>query len=382
MSPPTLAELRKFVAPEIVFGTGARRLAPIYARNLGARRPLLVTDPGVTASGWVASVQEAFSDQNLDVTTFDRVTPNPTDEQVHDGVKVYLENDCDVVVVVGGGSPMDCAKGIAIVASNRGGIRDYEGADRIPFPGPPLVCVPTTAGTAADVSQFAIITNTSTRCKMAIVSKAAVPDVALVDPEVTTTMNAELTAHTGLDALCHAVEALASNASSPMTDLFALDAMPKIFAHLPDAQRSPLDLAHREPMMLASLHAGLAFSNASLGAVHALAHALGGLLDLPHGACNAILLPHVMRYNLDAAREPYRRIATAIGVNADDPDALLNAFFDLAERVGVTGGLSSFGVERAMLGDLSEAAMNDACIVTNPRRPTAAELEEVLAQAL
>ena len=377
-------ELRKFVAPEFVFGAGARRLAARYARNLGARRPLLVTDPGVRAAGWADSVLGLLREEGLEVIVFDGVTENPKDREVERGVDEYITNGCDVVVAVGGGSPLDCAKGIAIVASNGGAIAEYEGVDRVELPCPPLVCVPTTAGTSADVSQFCIITNSQKSYKMAIVSKAVVPDVALVDSETTTTMDAALTSHTGLDALCHAVEALVSNASSPITEMFALDAITKVFRHLRGAREKPQDIVHRDAMMLASLNAGLAFSNASLGAVHALAHALGGLLDLPHGECNAVLLPHVLAYNFGVARQQYGRMAQAIGIEFTEDNlqqVLHNSVSQLCHDLGVDHGLSAMGVRRETIPSIATTAMNDACIVTNPRKPTVGELEAILEQA-
>ncbi|HBD08850.1 MAG TPA: alcohol dehydrogenase, partial [Syntrophobacteraceae bacterium] len=197
-------ELRKFVAPEIVFGDGALGLIGQCAANLGARKVLLVTDPGVAAAGWVSPVQKSLREEGISCLLFERVTPNPKDHEVMDGAEVYREENCDVIVVVGGGSPMDCAKAIGVVATNDRHVLEFEGVDEVAVPGPPLICIPTTAGTSADVSQFAIITDTARQVKIAIISKALVPDVALIDPVTTTTMSAQLTAATGMDALVHA----------------------------------------------------------------------------------------------------------------------------------------------------------------------------------
>ena len=218
-------------------------------------------------------------------------------------------------MAVGGGSVIDCAKGIGIVSSNRRHILEFVGADRIPTPMPPVVCVPTTGGTSADLSQFAIFTDLVARTKVAIVSKAVVPDVSLIDPRTLTTMDRYLTACTGMDALVHAFEAFASNAHSPLTDLHALEAIRLVRTSLPACIRDPSDLDARGRMMLASLEAGLAFSNASLGAVHAMAHSLGGALDLPHGECNSILLSHVVAFNFSTASERYDRIGEAMGLD-------------------------------------------------------------------
>ena len=216
MSGADFSKLRKFLAPEFVFGQNASLLAGRYAANLGCKKLLLVSDPGVSAAGWTALVERSLGEYGLKSQIFLEVSENPRDHQVMAGAELYLAKGCDMLLAVGGGSPMDCAKGIGIVVGNGGNILDFEGADNVPLPGPPLICVPTTAGSSADVSQFAIINDTVRKVKIAIVSKVLVPDVALIDPLLSTTMSPELTANTGLDALTHAVEAYVSNASSPM----------------------------------------------------------------------------------------------------------------------------------------------------------------------
>ena len=276
-----MLKLRKFVAPEFLFGPGALDLVSQYARNFGANKVLVVTDSGVISAGWAGKVMEALESAGIPGVIFSDVTPNPRSEEVMAGVEFYRDQECDVIVAVGGGSPMDCAKGIGIVNTNRKSILEFEGIDNVGKPGPPLICIPTTAGTSADVSQFAIINNLPKRVKMAIISKTVVPDVALIDPATTVTMDLYLTACTGLDALVHAIEAFVSSANSPVTDLHALEAIRIIPSTLLDVIAHPDDVELRAKMMLGSLEAGLAFSNASLGAVHAMAHSLGGVLDLP-----------------------------------------------------------------------------------------------------
>ena len=293
-------ELRKFVAPEFIIGEKARLLAGRYAKNLGARHVLVVTGPEVYKAGWVKDVTGSLEEEEIQYTVFSGVSPNPRDHEVMAGAKIFKESGCDSIVVVGGGSPIDCAKGIGVVFSNRKDILEFEGVDNIPMPPPPLICIPTTAGTGADVSQFAIINDTTRKVKIAIISKKIVPDIALVDPEPLLTLSKELTAHTGMDALTHSVEAYVSNASSPVTDIHALESIQLMHTYLPLAVEHPKKLEWRYQTMLGSLFAGLAFSNASLGAVHAMAHSLGGFSDLPHGECNALLLAHVMEFNYPA----------------------------------------------------------------------------------
>lgn len=385
----SLLALRKFVAPEFVFGPGALALAGRYARNLGARRVLLVTDPGVAAAGWADKVRTAVEMQGLLVEVFDQVSPNPRDSEVMAGADAYLARGCDAIVAVGGGSPMDCAKGIGIVSSNGRHVLEFEGVDKVGAPAPPLICVPTTAGSSADVSQFAIINDTGRKVKITIVSKAVVPDVSLIDPATTVSMDRELTAHTGLDALTHAVEAYVSNASSPLSDLLALEAVRRIAANLPAALEDGENLAARSGMMLGSMYAGLAFSNAILGAAHAMAHSLGGLKDLPHGLCNAILLDCVADYNFVAAPERYAALARALGgeVPEDAPlderkAAVLETLRAFKRRAGVTARLSELGVARADLAALAEFAAADPCLATNPLQPSREDIVDIYEQAL
>ncbi len=376
-------ELRKFVVPEFMFGPGARHKAGRYAKNFGARKVLVVTDPGVIATGWTEQVIASLKKEGLPYTIFSEVTPNPREGDVMAGAEVFESEHCNVIIAVGGGSPMDCAKGIGIVGSNRKPILEFEGVDRVPVPSPPLICIPTTAGSSADVSQFAIITDTERRVKITIISKTVVPDVALIDPVTTTTMDAYLTACTGMDALAHAVEAFVSNAGSSFTDLHALEAVRKISASLLPATAEPDNVALRSQMMMGSLHAGLAFSNASLGAVHAMAHGIGGYLDLPHGECNAILLEHVMAFNLEAASERYQAIGKAMGLDLREvrPDQISSAILAEVSRLrrsaGIDRTLGRIGMNRDCIPELARKAMNDPCMVTNPRRPTQRDIEAI-----
>ncbi len=384
----SILEPRKFVAPELVCGMGVADLAGRYAVNYGARKVLLVSDPGVVQKGWTRLVEESLSRSGIPFVLFDGVTPNPKDHEVMAGAECYAREHCDVIVVVGGGSPMDCAKGIGIVGTNGRDILTFEGIDEVPVPGPPLVCIPTTAGTGADVSQFAIIADTARKVKVAIVSKYLIPDVSLVDPKTTFTMAPELTAATGMDALTHAIEAFVSTASSPITDLHALEAIRLIRRSLPSAVESPQCGQSRSDMMLGSLFAGLAFSNASLGMVHAMAHSLGGLLDLPHGECNAILLEQSVHVNFDTTPEKYRSIAIAFGVpEARDLDdatlkaRLIGALVDFRERVGIRLRLRDLGLRREDLPTLIRHAMKDPCLLTNPKPASSGEISDCYEKA-
>ncbi|MGE4527818.1 MAG: alcohol dehydrogenase-like regulatory protein ErcA [Rhodospirillaceae bacterium] len=380
--------LRKFVAPEFVFGGGSRRLAGRYARNLALSRVLVVSDPGVAAADWLDETLSTIAAAGIDAVPTTEVSPNPRAEEVMRGAALYAAKRCDGIIAIGGGSVMDCAKGIGIVASNHRPIEDFEGVDAVGRPCPPLICIPTTAGTSADVSQFAIIRHPNEPVKMAIISKAVVPDLALIDPETTASMPPFLTACTGIDALVHAVEAFVSVAAGPLTDMHALAAIRLIGENLAGAVASPADAARREAVMMGSLQAGLAFSNASLGAVHAMAHSLGGLLDLPHGQCNALLLEHVLAYNFPVAEDRCRRIGETLGLDlrglsgAQALSRIFGFIQDLKREVGIPGTLAGCGVKRGDISDLADYALADACIVTNPRRPSRGDIETIYAEAL
>lgn len=375
--------LRKCVAPEFVFGVDARKMAGKYAKNLGVRKVLIVTDPGVIRAGWVDDVQKALEAENIYSILFDDVVPNPRDTNVLAGVKLYREHKCDGIVTIGGGSPMDCAKGIGIVVANMGDVLEYEGVDKILYPLPPLICIPTTAGTAADVSQFAIINDIKRHVKIAIVSKSIVPDVSLIDPETTMSMDRELTINTGLDALTHACEAYVSNANSAITDLYSLEAISLLAKNLPRVVEQPSDMQARASVMMASLLAGLAFSNASLGVIHAMAHSLGGWLDLPHGLCNAILLDSAVAYNFPHAKERYQTIASYMGMKGTpNCDEIVHAIHEFKLSLGLTQRLGALGVTREIIPHLASMALQDACIVTNPIMPSQHDVEEILIHAL
>jgi len=380
---------RKFVVPEMIFGNGCLTLVDGYARCFGLKNILVVSDPGVCSAGWTDKVITCLKASGISSALFVEITPNPKDYEVMAGAAVYQSNRCDGIIAVGGGSPMDCAKGIAIVVSNGGHILQYEGVDRIPYPMPPLICIPTTAGTAADISQFAIITDTPGKCKIAIISKTLVPDLALIDPRTTSTMGSDMTACSGMDALVHAIEAYVSTASSVFTDLQALNAIALVAEHLPAVMSDLSNQDARRGMMLASTEAGMAFSNASLGAVHAMAHSLGGVLDSPHGDCNALLLEHVVRYNFASASERYRRVAEKLGCSISetvDDHHVCTVLTDSIRRLriesGIVGSLSDRGVTMEMIPQLAHKAMNDPCMITNPRRPSVSEIEELYVQAL
>ncbi len=380
---------RKFVSPEIVFGNGSRKLIGRYAQQFQATRVLVVSDEGVKKAGWTKDVTDSLLNAGLEYELFIQVIPNPRSEEVMEGAEIFRSKKCDLIVSVGGGSPMDCAKGIGIVGSNGGHIHDYEGVDKIQYPIPPLLFIPTTAGTSADVSQFCIISRQDIKVKIAIISKALVPDLALIDPEVCLSMDNYLTACTGMDAMVHAIEAYVSAGAGPLTDLYAREAVLLLNKHLLEVVRDPENILLREKIMLASMQAGMAFSNASLGAVHAMAHSLGGMLDLPHGECNSLLLEHVVRFNYPYAENRYRELLDIfmpdwkrVQTKFSPRETLAGYISDFRGKLQIDKGLSDKGVGSSDIHLLAEKAIKDACMLTNPRKATKEDIETVFREAL
>lgn len=381
-------ELRKFLAPEYVFGINARMKVGNYCSRLGGRKVLVVTDATLKALTWLKDVLQSLANAGMDAGVYAGVSPNPRDFEVMQGAELYRQHKCNMIVALGGGSVIDCAKGIGIVSTNHKNIGEFEGVDRIDKPMPPLICIPSTCGSAADVSQFAIITNSKEKYKMAIISKAVVPDVSLIDPVILTSMDSFLTACTGMDALSHAFESFVSNASSAFTDLYALEAIWLIHDNLLNAVEHPDDLQCKGKAMLGSLYAGLAFSNASLGCVHSMAHSLGGYLDVPHGECNSILLPHVVEFNFSMASYRYKKIAEVLNVEISGvgetkvKNALNSCLIDFTAKLGLNKTLSHLGVRYDMIPMLASKSIKDPCNATNPRPPQKRDLETIFEEAM
>jgi len=385
---PQLSQIVKFHAPEVMFGLGSLMEVGFAAVRLGARRPFVVTDEGILQAGWVAQMLAHLSSAGLKPTVWSNLTPNPKDEEITTGCAAYLDSGCDVIIAIGGGSSMDAAKGIAILAGNGGSILDYTGVDQVVRAIPPLLMIPTTSGTGADVSQFCIVTDTKRFVKVTIMGRALVPDISITDPRLLTTMPEGLNASTGLDALTHGIEAYVSLANNPLADAHALNAVRLVGAHLAGTLTDPGDLEGRKKMAQASLEAGLAFSNAILGATHAMSHQVGGLLDAPHGVVNGVLLSHVIRFNAESAPERFRTIALAVGLPAADApadevaDMLADYVRTLGDEVGVPRGLRELGVCESDIPKLAESTLLDACLGTNPRPADVHDIERLFRAAL
>jgi len=364
--------MSKFVVPEFVYGSEARMLAGQFASNIGARKIFIVSDQRVTQQPWFQSIVDEVESEGLEWHLFSDISVNPKDVECEAGAEAYKNSGADLILAVGGGSVMDCAKGIGILSANNGPIEQYEGIDEIQNPIPPLICIPTTAGSGADISQFSIITNTTENYKMAIVSKVIVPDLALVDPDVTLTQDFNLTVDVGLDVLAHAIESYVSNAASIFTRIHSMEAIRLVVESLPQLAEDLQNIQLRDRMMRASLQAGMAFSNASLGLIHAMAHGLGGRFNLIHGELNGILLPAVVEYNRPYAEKEYSEISAVfeqnLGYEAAPADVQLRRFID---EIRVSRGLQAMGVSDADMLLLVPWILNDPCAITNPAPVTA-----------
>lgn len=373
-----VAELH--LPPIVHFGRGSLAALGREAAGFGGRA-LVVTDRGLAATGIVDRVVRVLGDAGVEARVFDQVEPNPTIAQVEAGLAAGAGQEIGVIVSVGGGSAHDCAKVIALVAVNGGEVRDYEGFDRSPHRGHPLVCVNTTAGSGAEVSRYAVITDPDRQLKMIVADRHLMPRAAIEDPLLTVGMPAPVTMASGLDALTHAVEAYVSTLASEVSSMFALRAAELVVVDLERALHDGSDLDAREGMLMGSLLAGIAIDSASVGAVHAMAHQLGAVYDLPHGVCNGILLPLVVEFNAPAAAQRYERIAGLFGSGASSRrlPALLR---DLGDRVGLPGGLAGLGVERSRIPGLAAMAMTDMCMATNPRPMTEADVVRLYERAL
>ena len=383
-----------FIPSVTLIGIGASKQIPDKIKALGGSKPLLVTDKGVVAVGICKQVTGLLEAAGMPYVVYDETVPNPTDKNVHDGVEIFRKSGCDSLITLGGGSSHDCGKGIGLIVSNGGKIHDYEGIDKATKPLMPYLAVNTTAGTASEMTRFAVITDTSRHVKMAIADWRITPGIAIDDPVLMVGMPPALTAATGMDALTHAVEAFVSTIANPMTDACAIESIKLVFKHLRKAVANGQDLEAREGMCFAQYLGGMAFNNASLGYVHAMAHQLGGFYNLPHGECNALLLPHVEQFNLIAKVEKFAAMAEIMGENTaglsprDAAELALKAIRQLSTDVGIPATLVELGrrygkeVKAGDIPTMTANAQKDICKFTNPRTATDKDVAAIYTGAM
>ncbi|WP_404838049.1 L-threonine dehydrogenase [Aeromonas media] len=379
----------KFYIPAVnLMGAGCLQEAAADIQGHGFRKALIVTDKILNQIGVVTRLTSLLAEHGIESAVFDDTRPNPTMSNVESGLAMIKAHGCDCVISLGGGSPHDCAKGIALVATNGGSIQDYEGVDCSARPQLPLIAINTTAGTASEMTRFCIITDETRQVKMAIIDKHVTPLMSVNDPELMLAKPAGLTAATGMDALTHAIEAYVSTAATPVTDASAVMAIELIAKHLRTAVNQGDDLQAREQMAYAQFLAGMAFNNASLGYVHAMAHQLGGFYDLPHGVCNAVLLPHVQAYNARVSAARLKEVARHMGVDvsamsdAQGAEAAIASIKQLALDVKIPAGLEQLGVRADDFDILASNALKDACGFTNPRQASHEEIVAIFRAAM
>lgn len=375
--------VNRFVLNEVsYFGPGAREVLPKEIARLGLHKAFVATDKDLIKFGVADKVLDVLRCAGIPYEVFSEIKPNPTVANVKAGVKAFAESGADFILAIGGGSSIDTAKAVGIISNNPefADVVSLEGVADTRRKSVPVIALPTTAGTAAEVTINYVITDEANEKKMVCVDPNDIPAIAIVDAELMYTLPRSLTAATGMDALTHAIEGLITRGAWEMSDMFELKAIEMIARHLPTAVAEPSNAEARDGMAVAQYIAGMAFSNVGLGAVHGMAHPLGAIFDIPHGVANALLLPVVMEFNAPAAIEKYGRIAGAMGVDTagmspeEAAAAAVEAVRALAVRVGIPQHLSELGIGEADLPRLAAAAMADVCTPGNPRDVTEADL--------
>ena len=370
----------------IVQGRGAIAQLTEEAARFACRKILIVTDPGLVATPFPARVKDLLKDHEVDV--FSEVEPDPSIETINACAGYVRKNGFDLLIGLGGGSPIDAAKCASVLAANPGSAEDYLGIDKVPKPGIPKILIPTTAGTGSEVTNVAVLSLKAAHTKKGIVSRHLFADVAILDPELTAGLPPSVTAATGMDALTHAIEAYVSRFAQPLTDHFALEAIRLIGRSLRTAVHNGQDMAAREDMLTGSMYAGLAFGSAATGMVHGLAMPLGGQFNVPHGIANAVMLPYVMRHNLVASLKRYRDVAVALGEQVEllsvrqGAERAIAAVEALSADIGIPRYLDDLSIPKSAIADLATDGMSNVRQVRpNPRNVTYEGLVSILQAA-
>ncbi len=371
-------------AKKIVFGNGAFEQLAEHIRERGGKTPLIVLDKNLSIAGLREKISGYFEKEGMAAIIFDRVEGEPPLELADEGAKAALDATCDIVIGIGGGSTMDVAKAVAALAANKGKAEDYLGLNMVPGPGLPTIMVPTTAGTGSEVTFTSVFIRKDLNKKEGMNSPFLYPDIALLDPELTISIPPDVTATTGIDALCHAIESYTSIIASPMSEMVSLEAISLIAANLRTCVHNGSDLEARGQMLLGSMYAGLGLANAGVTAVHSLSYPLGGMYGIPHGLANTLLLPAVMNFNLPGALEKFAAIAEVMGEPTDDlslNDAAglaINAVENLIDDCGIYDSLETLDIEEKDFPKLAKAAMTVARpLANNPRAMTEEDAIEI-----
>ena len=363
------------VPQNIIVGKGSLAKLPEVAEKLGGKKAFIISGPHLNKMGIVKSCQDAMKEKGIESSSFTETEGNPSVETVDKAAAAFKESGADFIVALGGGSPMDVAKAVGVVAKYGGSITEYEGADKVPGDIIPLIAVPTTAGTGSEVTAFSVITDHSRDYKLTVFSYKLIPSYAILDAELLTTAPASVAAACGIDAMVHALEAYISTAASPFSDAMAEKALELIGANIRSYVANRGDIAAAESMLVGSLFAGIAFSWARLGDVHAMSHPVSAYFNVPHGVANAVLLPTIVEYNMLADKGKYLKIynyIAALPVASDEftPDMLVDEILKLNEALGIPAGLSEAGVTKDKFDAMADDAMKSGNIAVNPRSTT------------
>jgi len=351
------------------------------------QKVLVVSDFGVKQAGILGQVEESLQHYGISYKIFEKVEANPSTQILEQGIECLKEYQCDAVIGVGGGSSIDTAKGIAAMATNPGSILEYEGINKLQNPALPLIAIPTTSGTGSEVTASTVFTNKDTLFKTVIISKYLFPKVAILDPLLTVKLPPAITASTGMDALTHAIESYTSKNANFVSKSLAIQAVKLIGESLLQAYYVGTDVMSREKMLVASMMAGMAFSQSRLGNVHAISHTFGGIFNIPHGIANATLLPYVMRFNLPACQEEMKDIATALGAETSGLPLRKAAELAIAEvlkinkAIGIPKTIKELGVNLELLPRMIEDSMRSPNTVSNPRLTTADDIKQIIENA-
>ena len=376
-----------FTIPQnIVVGAGSLKRLPELAKNLKKSKAYIISGPHLEKIGMVDKCREALKAAGIESDAFTQTEGNPSTDTVAKAAEGFKSSNADFIVAFGGGSPLDVAKAVAVIASYGGNITDYEGGGKVPGPVVPMIAIPTTAGTGSEVTAFSVITDHSRNYKLTVVSNYLLPAYAILDPELITTVPKNTAAACGIDAMVHALEAFISKAASPFSDLFAKEALRLIGTSIRDYVLDRSNLAACESMLTGSLFAGIAFSHARLGDVHAMSHPVSAYFDVAHGVANAVLLPTIVDYNMTYASEKYKYIYDCICEKplSDDtftPEMLAAEIRVLNDELGIPSSLSEVGVDSSLFDKMADDAMKSGNILVNPRPTTKKDILALYAQA-
>ncbi|MBM7570210.1 iron-containing alcohol dehydrogenase [Aquibacillus albus] len=367
----------------IEFGNGYVHTLPKHVEQLNSSKAIIIGDPGVLEAGIVGKVEAPLEKSDIEFLTFTDVGTEATIESVDSAYQLAKENNCDIVIGVGGGSSLDTAKSVGLLLGNGGDIRDYVGLDKVPGPGAPVIAIPTTAGTGSEITRFSVLSDKEAKAKLSVGSMYNCPTIALCDPELTTSLPPHITAATGMDALTHALESYVNKVTQPISEGLSIQSMKLVSKSLKLAVVQGENLDARHDMLLASTLAAMAFNSTRLGLAHALAIPLGAHFKIPHGVVNAILLPEVMQFNIRGNMDKFVEIARIFGENIDGltkreaAERSVIAVRQLKEDVGITQTLSDFGVKEEHLGFIAEEAMQSGNVPVNPVKPTVEDFKNI-----